>query len=38
MIGESDRARLTQTQKDIAAEVQQALLNLASARERVEVS
>jgi outer membrane protein TolC len=35
---DSDRARLDQTRKDIAAEVQAAHLNLASARERLEAS
>jgi outer membrane protein TolC len=34
----SDRAQLEQTRKDIAAEVQTAHLNLASARERVDAS
>lgn len=35
---DSDRARLEQSRKDIAAEVQSAHLNLASARERVDAS
>jgi outer membrane protein TolC len=35
---DSDRARLEQTRKDIAAEVQSAHLNLASARDRVDAS
>ena len=36
--GDDDEARLFQTRKDLATEVQQAILNLASSRERVEAS